>query len=54
MRVLMVNDYGFRNGGAESAILNLRQGLESRGDEVRIFSSSAGLDCAAAPDLPMN
>lgn len=44
MRVLMVNDYGFRNGGAESAILNLRQGLESRGDEVRIFSSSAGLD----------
>jgi glycosyltransferase involved in cell wall biosynthesis len=44
MRVLIVNDYGFRNGGAESAILNLRQGLESRGDEVRIFSSSAGLD----------
>jgi glycosyltransferase involved in cell wall biosynthesis len=44
MRVLLVNDYGFRNGGAETAILSLRQGLESCGDEVRIFSSSAGLD----------
>jgi glycosyltransferase involved in cell wall biosynthesis len=44
MRVLLVNDYGFRNGGAETAILSLRQGLESRGDEVRTFSSNAGLD----------
>jgi glycosyltransferase involved in cell wall biosynthesis len=40
----MINDYGFQNGGAESAILNLRQGLESRGDVIRIFSSSAGLN----------
>lgn len=41
MRVLLVNDYGFRNGGAETAILSLRDGLRTRGDEVRIFASDA-------------
>jgi glycosyltransferase involved in cell wall biosynthesis len=43
VRILLVTDYGFLHGGAETAILNLKYGLEERGDEVRVFSSDAGL-----------
>ncbi len=51
MRILLVNDYGFRNGGAETVILGLRDGLKARGDEVRIFAGSARSEQGFADDL---
>src|SRR5581483_10698192 len=44
MRVLLINDYGFINGGAEKHIVGLHAALEACGDEVRIFTTNAGLD----------
>ncbi len=44
MRILLINDYGFINGGAEQSIVGLRAALRECGDEVRIFTTNAGLD----------
>ena len=41
MRILLINDYGTATGGAEIAVLALRDGLRARGHEVRLFASSA-------------
>lgn len=41
MKILLVNDYSTLFGGAEIALINLRDGLRKRGQEVRFFSSSA-------------
>jgi glycosyltransferase involved in cell wall biosynthesis len=41
MRILLVNDYGTATGGAEIAVLALREGLRARGHQVRLFASSA-------------
>jgi glycosyltransferase involved in cell wall biosynthesis len=41
MRILLLNDYGVIAGGAEYALLALRDGLRSRGHDARIFASTA-------------
>lgn len=41
MKVLLVNDYGTRTGGAENLVLSLRDALRARGHEARLFTSSA-------------
>ena len=41
MRILLINDYGSLNGGAEVIVFGLRDELRRRGHEVRVFSSSA-------------
>jgi hypothetical protein len=41
MKILLVNDYGAPEGGAEIAMLLLRAGLRARGHEAMIFTSSA-------------
>lgn len=41
MKILLVNDYGSPNGGAEIATLLLRTGLRDRGHDVLLLSSSA-------------
>ena len=43
LNVLMVNDYGRPNGGAELQMLALRDGLRRRGHAVRLFASDAEL-----------
>ena len=40
----MVHDYGLLQGGAEITLCQLRQGLQAAGDEVRIFTSTAGAE----------
>ena len=45
MRILLVNDYGTLNGGAEAQMFGLRDGLTARGHETRILASSAGKGC---------
>jgi glycosyltransferase involved in cell wall biosynthesis len=42
MKILLVNDYGDLNGGAEVIVRNLRNTLRARGHEVLVFASSAG------------
>jgi glycosyltransferase involved in cell wall biosynthesis len=42
MRVLLVNDYAARFGGAERMVFRLRDILRARGHDVRVFTSSAG------------
>lgn len=49
MRVLMLNDYGRPNGGAELQMLALRDGLLRRGHEVRLLTSDAEL----TPGFPL-
>jgi glycosyltransferase involved in cell wall biosynthesis len=44
MRILLISDYGFLNGGAERTIFGLCAALRECGDEVRIFATTAGLD----------
>jgi hypothetical protein len=44
MRILLVNDYGGLNGGAEKLMFGLCDGLQTRGHEARVLTSSAGLD----------
>lgn len=39
MKILLINDYGTATGGAELQILSLREGLQNRGHEVRLFTS---------------
>jgi len=41
MRILLVNDYGFGQGGAESRIVALRDDLRALGYDARLFCSSA-------------
>ncbi len=41
MKILLVSDYGTRDGGAEIATLLLRDGLRRRGHEVLFFASTA-------------
>ncbi len=47
MRILLVNDYGGLSGGAEIQMWGLRDGLNARGHETRVFASTAGpaVDC---------
>jgi glycosyltransferase involved in cell wall biosynthesis len=49
MRILLVNDYGGLNGGAEIQVFGLRDGLKARGHETRVLTSTAGLQ----PDDPV-
>jgi len=42
MKVLLINDYAVPQGGAEIAILRLRDTLRDRGHDARLFASSAG------------
>ena len=44
MRILLVNDYGGLNGGAEIQTFGLRDGLGARGHETRVLTSTAGLE----------
>ncbi|MBN2566868.1 glycosyltransferase family 4 protein [Candidatus Woesearchaeota archaeon] len=39
MKILMVHDLGYRYGGGEIYLLNIRKALEQRGHTVRIFTS---------------
>jgi glycosyltransferase involved in cell wall biosynthesis len=41
MKILLINDYGSPNGGAEIATLLLRTGLRDRGHDALLLSSSA-------------
>ena len=41
MKILFINDYGFPEGGAESYIENLKEILEKKGHQVKIFASNA-------------
>ena len=41
MRILLINDYGTPNGGAELLMFALRDGLRQRGYDARLFSTSA-------------
>jgi glycosyltransferase involved in cell wall biosynthesis len=41
MKILLVNDVGAPQGGAEMLTLSLRAGLRERGHDARIFASSA-------------
>ncbi len=43
LRVLLINDYGTRTGGAELQMLALREGLRQRGHAVRLVTSDASL-----------
>src|SRR5579872_767814 len=47
MRILLVNDYGGLNGGAEIQMFGLRDGLRARGHETRVLTSTAGLESAS-------
>jgi len=42
MRILLINDYGTIDGGAEVIVLGLRDALRARGHDVRLFTTSAG------------
>lgn len=41
MKILLVNDYGSRTGGAEIQTLLLRNALRARGHDARLFASTA-------------
>ena len=41
MKILIVNDYGVLDGGAERISLILRDGLRAQGHDARLFASSA-------------
>ena len=44
MKILLVNDYAVRQGGAEIMILNVRDALRERGHDARLFASNASED----------
>lgn len=44
MRVLLLNDYGILQGGAEIQMSRLRQLLRDRGHDARLFTSDAKID----------
>lgn len=41
MRILLINDYAVASGGAELQMLEIRERLRARGQEVRLFASDA-------------
>jgi glycosyltransferase involved in cell wall biosynthesis len=41
VKILLVNDYGTPDGGAEIATLSLRDGLRQRGHDARLFATAA-------------
>ena len=43
MNILLINDFGAANGGAELQMLALRSGLRARGHAVRLLASDAAL-----------
>ena len=50
MKVLLINDYGSLEGGAERGLLLLRDTLRQLGHDARVFASSAhssGMQSAA-------
>ena len=49
VRILLVNDYGTLNGGAEVIVFSLRDALRARGHDVRVFASTA--QCGGDPNL---
>ncbi len=51
MRVLLVHDYATATGGADLQMLALRDGLRSRGHEVRLLASTASQAPGPAPVL---
>ena len=40
MKILMVNDMGYKHGGAEVYMFTLKRHLELKGHKVEIFSSN--------------
>ena len=51
MRILLVNDYGRPQGGAEILLINLREALRRAGHDARLFASNAGdIDAANVAD----
>ncbi len=44
MKILLINDFATTSGGAEIAVLTLKDELEKRGHEVKLFASSAKTD----------
>lgn len=42
MKILLINDYGYRVGGAETYLLNLKKELQKRGHIVKILTSDSG------------
>jgi len=44
MKILLINDYGYLQGGAEVQLQILKDELIKRGHNVRLFSSTAGLN----------
>lgn len=54
MRILMLNDYGSPDGGAERQMLRLRDGLRARGHAVRLLASDAPLPGVTAAEQTPN
>lgn len=51
MKILLVNDYGTPDGGAEIATLSLRDGLRRRGHEALLFATSARNNVQSLADI---
>ena len=51
MKILLVNDYGTPDGGAEIATLSLREGLRRRGHETLLFATAAQGAVASRADI---
>jgi glycosyltransferase involved in cell wall biosynthesis len=49
MKILLMNNYGTATGGAELQMLSLRQGLQERGHDARLFTSY----CIPVQDSPL-
>jgi hypothetical protein len=49
VKILLVNDYAVRQGGAEVLLLRLRDALRERGHDVRLFASNAKEDGNCTP-----
>lgn len=49
MKILLINDYGTATGGAELQMLSLKQGLQDRGHDVRLFTSN----CSPVENSPL-
>jgi glycosyltransferase involved in cell wall biosynthesis len=51
MKILLVNDYGTPDGGAEIATLSLRDGLRQRGHDTLLFTTTARNDGTSQADI---
>jgi glycosyltransferase involved in cell wall biosynthesis len=51
MKILLVNDYGTPDGGAEIATFSLRDGLRRRGHDARLFTTSTRGSIASQGDI---